>query len=136
MELLLTSGANSKIWTLFMDGTSKEKGSGIGIVLKPYAGGIISQSIRNVKLTKNEAEYEAMIAGLELVKNLGAEVIEAKCHSLFVVNQVNGTFEVKEERMRRYLDKLQVTLHQFKEWTLQHMPRDQNSEANALANLG
>ncbi|XP_070031568.1 uncharacterized protein [Nicotiana tomentosiformis] len=38
--------------------------------------------------------------------------------------------------MRRYLDKLQVTLHRFKEWILQHVPREQNSEADVLANLG
>ncbi|XP_070004977.1 uncharacterized protein [Nicotiana sylvestris] len=38
--------------------------------------------------------------------------------------------------MQRYLDKLQVTLHRFKEWTLDHIPREQNSEADALANLG
>ncbi|XP_070049240.1 uncharacterized protein [Nicotiana tomentosiformis] len=97
---------------------------------------MVRQSIRTVKLTNNEDEYEGMIAGLELAKALGAEVIEAKCDSLHVVNQVNGTFEVREERKQRYLDKLQVTLHRFKEWSLQHVPRDQNSEADALANLG
>ncbi|XP_070040255.1 uncharacterized protein [Nicotiana tomentosiformis] len=77
-----------------------------------------------------------MITGLELANSLGAKVIEANCDSLLVVNQVNGTFKVREEQMQRYLDKLQVTLHRFKEWTLQHVPRDKNSEADALANLG
>nr|XP_016444094.1 PREDICTED: uncharacterized protein LOC107769402 [Nicotiana tabacum] len=48
--------------------------------------------------------------GLELARSLGDGVIEAKCDSLLIVNQANGTFE--------------------------HVPRDQNSEANALANLG
>ncbi|XP_070019256.1 uncharacterized protein [Nicotiana sylvestris] len=38
--------------------------------------------------------------------------------------------------MQRYLDKLQVSLHRCKEWTLQHVPREQNIEADALANLG
>ncbi|XP_070057942.1 uncharacterized protein [Nicotiana tomentosiformis] len=99
-------------------------------------GNVIRQYIRTVKLTNNETGYEAMIAGLELDIILGAEVIEAKCDSLLVVNQVNEMFEVKEEWMRRYLDKLQVTLHQFRERTLQHVPRDQNSESDALANLG
>ncbi|XP_070055630.1 uncharacterized protein [Nicotiana tomentosiformis] len=93
------------------------------------------QSIRTVKLTNNEAKYEAMIAGFELAKSIWAEVIEAKYDSLLVVNQIK-TFEVKKERIPRYLDKLQVTLYQLREWTLQHVPRDQNSEADALANLG
>ncbi|XP_070050797.1 uncharacterized protein [Nicotiana tomentosiformis] len=135
-ELMLTSGANSGIWTLFMNGASNAKGSGLGIILKPPVGRIIRQSIRIVKLTNNEADYEAMIAGLELAKSLWAEVIEAKCDSLIDINQVNETFEVKEERMQRYLVKLQVTLHQFKKWILQHVPRDQNNEADALPNLG
>ena len=77
-----------------------------------------------------------MIVGLELARSMGAEIIEAKCDSLLVVNQVNGVFEVKDERMQRYLEKIQVILHRFKEWTMQHIPREQNSEADALANLG
>ncbi|XP_075109231.1 uncharacterized protein LOC142181020 [Nicotiana tabacum] len=77
-----------------------------------------------------------MIAGLELARGLRVEVIEAKCDSLLVVNQVNGSFEVRDDRMHRYLDKLQMTLHYFREWTLDHVPREQNSEADALANLG
>ncbi|XP_070041435.1 uncharacterized protein [Nicotiana tomentosiformis] len=99
-------------------------------------GNTIRQSINTSKLTNNEAEYKAMIAGLELAKVLGAEVIEAKCDSLLLVNQVSRTLEVREDRMQKYLDKLQVTLHQFKEWTLQHVPQEQNAEADALANLG
>nr|XP_009777679.1 PREDICTED: uncharacterized protein LOC104227186 [Nicotiana sylvestris] len=38
--------------------------------------------------------------------------------------------------MQRYLDKIQVTLHRFKEWNLVHIPREQNSKADTLANLG
>ncbi|XP_070047490.1 uncharacterized protein [Nicotiana tomentosiformis] len=46
--------------------------------------------------------------GLELSGSLGAEIIEAKCDSLLMVNQVNETFKVQEYRMQRYLDKLQL----------------------------
>ncbi|XP_070021490.1 uncharacterized protein [Nicotiana sylvestris] len=77
-----------------------------------------------------------MIAGLEIAKSLGVEVIEAKYDSLLMVNQVNKSFKVQEDRMQRYLDKMHVTLHRFKEWTLDHVPREQNSEADVLANLG
>nr|XP_016500782.1 PREDICTED: uncharacterized protein LOC107819208 [Nicotiana tabacum] len=78
------------------------------------------QSIKTPKLTNSEAEYEAMIAGLKLAKGLGTEVIEAKCDSPLV----------------SYLDKLQMTLHRIKEWTLDHVPQEQNSEVDTLANLG
>nr|XP_016463122.1 PREDICTED: uncharacterized protein YpeP-like [Nicotiana tabacum] len=112
------------------------KGSILGIILKPPMGSIIRQSIKSSKFTNNEAEYEAMFAGLELAKSLEAEVVEAKCDSLLVVNQVNGSFEVREDMMQRYLDKLQDILHHLKEWTLVHISRDQNSEADALVNRG
>ncbi|XP_060206644.1 uncharacterized protein LOC132634403 [Lycium barbarum] len=78
---------------------------------------------RSADLTNNEAEYEAMIAGLELVKSLGAEIVEAKCDSLLVVNLTNGTFEIKDHRMQRYQEKLQVVLRRFKEWTLEHLTK-------------
>ncbi|XP_070010898.1 uncharacterized protein [Nicotiana sylvestris] len=97
---------------------------------------MIRQSIKTARLSNNEAKYEAMIAGPELAKGLGAEVIKAKCDSLLVVNQVNGNFEVREYRMQRYLDKIQVTLNRFKEWTLVHIPREQNGKGDALANVG
>ncbi|XP_070020404.1 uncharacterized protein [Nicotiana sylvestris] len=135
-ELLLSLGTSSVVWTLFIDGASNLKESWLGIILKPPTGGTIRQSIKTSRLTNNEAKYEAMIAGLELAKGFGVEVIEAKCDSLLVVNQVNKCFEVREDKMQRYLDKLQETLHRFKEWTLDHVPREQNSEADALANLG
>ncbi|XP_059290110.1 uncharacterized protein LOC132043654 [Lycium ferocissimum] len=135
-ELLLTSRTSLGVCTLCTDGASNGKGSGLGIVLKPPTGDIIRQYIRSIDLTNNEAEYEATITGLELAKSLGAEIIEAKCDSLLVINQVNGIFEVKDDRMRIYLEKLQVVLHRFKKWTLKHVPRDQNNEADALANLG
>ncbi|XP_070025279.1 uncharacterized protein [Nicotiana sylvestris] len=135
-KLLFKLGTSSGVWTIFTDGASNVKGFGLGIVLKPPTGITIRQYIKTSRLTNNEAEYEAMIVGLELAKSLGAEVVKAKCDSLLVVNQVNKTIKVREDRMQRYLDKLQVTLHRLKEWTLQHVPREQNSEADALANLG
>ncbi|XP_075100850.1 uncharacterized protein LOC142176653 [Nicotiana tabacum] len=135
-ELLLKSGTSSGVWTLFTDSATNVRGSELSIVLKPPTGGIIRQSIKTARLTNNKAEYEAMIAGLELAKSLGADIVEAKCDSLLVVNQINGSYKVREDRMQRYLDKIQVTLRRFKEWTLVHVPREQNSEADALANLG
>ncbi|XP_070004913.1 uncharacterized protein [Nicotiana sylvestris] len=135
-EILLRSGTSSMVWTLFNDDTTNERGSGLDIVLKPPTGGIIRQSIKTAKLTTNEAEYEAMIASLELAKSLGAEIVEAKCDSLLVVNHANGTYEVREDRMQRYLDKIQIKIRRFREWTLVHIPREQNSEADALTNLG
>lgn len=51
-----------------MDGTSNVMGSGLGIILKPPIGNTIRQPIKTSKLTNNEAEYKAMIVGLDLLR--------------------------------------------------------------------
>ena len=55
--------------------------------------------------TNNEAEYEALLKGLELAKSLGVESVFVRGDSQLVIGQVNGTYESKEERMKRYLNR-------------------------------
>ncbi|XP_019234378.1 PREDICTED: uncharacterized protein LOC109214869 [Nicotiana attenuata] len=118
MVLESTSG----VWTLFMDGASNVKGFGLGILLTTPSGETLRQAIRTVPLTNNEAEYEALIAGLELARGLDFEVY--------------GIFETKEERMKQYVVKVQALLARFSELLITHISREENVEADALANLG
>ncbi|XP_070046877.1 uncharacterized protein [Nicotiana tomentosiformis] len=128
--------SESEVWTLFTDGTSNVKRSGLGVVLITPSGETLKQTIKTVPLTSNEAEYEALIEGLELARGLDSEVIEIKCDSQLVVNQVYGIFKAKEERMQQYVVKVQALLARFREWSITHIPREENAEADALANLG
>ena len=57
-------------------------------------------------MTNNKAEYEAFIKGLNLAKALGAESLVVQVDSQLIISQVNGTCEVMEERMKRYLSKV------------------------------
>ena len=54
--------------------------------------------------TNNEAEYEALLARLDLARVAGALSIVIYCDFQVVTNQVNGDYECKNERMKRYLD--------------------------------
>ena len=54
----------------------------------------------------NEEKYEALLQGLELAKSLGADSVIVQGDLQLVIGQVNGTCEVKEEQMNRYLDKV------------------------------
>ncbi|XP_070032555.1 uncharacterized protein [Nicotiana tomentosiformis] len=74
--------------------------------------------------------------GLELAPGLDFEVIKIKCDSQLVVNQVYGIFDTKEERMQQYVVKVQAFLARFREWSITHIPREDNAELDALANLG
>ncbi|XP_070032082.1 uncharacterized protein [Nicotiana tomentosiformis] len=135
-EAVMVSELTSGVWTLFTDGASNVKGSGLGVMLITPSGEILRLAIRTVPLTNNGAEYEALIAGLELARGLDSEIIDIKCDSQLVVNQVYGIFESKEERMQQYVMKVQALLTWFREWLITHIPREENVEADTLANLG
>ena len=54
--------------------------------------------------TNNEAEYEALVASLNLAEAAGAASVVIYCDSQVITNQVNGDYECKGERMKGYLD--------------------------------
>ncbi|KAF8102842.1 hypothetical protein N665_0192s0003 [Sinapis alba] len=71
-----------KSWILYVDGASSNKGSGIGVHLQSPTGELIEQSFRlGFAASNNEAEYEALIAGLRLAKVVGAKRLQAFCDS-------------------------------------------------------
>ena len=56
--------------------------------------------------TNNEVEYEALFKGLELTKSIEAKSVLILGDSQLIMGQVNGTCEAKEERMKKYLEKV------------------------------
>ncbi|XP_075111412.1 uncharacterized protein LOC142181782 [Nicotiana tabacum] len=74
-------GSKPVTWTLFTDGSSNVKGACLGIVLIPQSGEIIRQAIKCYTIITNEVEYEALIAGLEIARELGIEQIVIKSDS-------------------------------------------------------
>ena len=56
--------------------------------------------------TTHEAEYEALLKGLELAKSIGAESVIIQGNSLLIINQVNEICEAKEDWMKKYLNKV------------------------------
>ena len=83
--------------------------------------------------TNNEVEYEALLKGLELAKSIEAKSILILGDSQLVMSQVNGTCEAKEERMKKYLEKVLQLVKKFKETNFVQISREENMEANTLA---
>nr|XP_009769283.1 PREDICTED: uncharacterized protein LOC104220161 [Nicotiana sylvestris] len=133
-ELQVFIRSNPGTWTLFTDGASNVKGAGLGIILISSSGETIRQTIKCHPITNNGAEYEDVIAGLKLVRELGIEQIIIKSDSQLVVNQMQGTYTAKEARMQQYLEKARE---------LQTIPivenrantKEESVEADVLANL-
>ena len=92
-ELLnLIECSNSK-WTLIVDGLSNVNGVGISLVLTSPKGDLIQQAIHcGFKATNNEAEYEALIARLNLAKDMGIKKLDIRSDFQLVVNQLLGTY--------------------------------------------
>ena len=83
--------------------------------------------------TNNKFEYEAFLKGLELAKSLGAESIVVQGDSQLIIGQVNGIYEAKEERMKKYLSSVKRLIKKFKEATFIQVPREEKMEADTLA---
>ncbi|GJR02504.1 reverse transcriptase domain-containing protein [Tanacetum coccineum] len=93
-------------WTLFTDGSSCIDGSGAGLILTNPKGVEFTYAMRfRFEATNNEAEYEALIAGLRIAKQIGIKNLQANVDSWLVANQVNGSYVVKELGMVQYLEK-------------------------------
>ncbi|XP_013617477.1 PREDICTED: uncharacterized protein LOC106323991 [Brassica oleracea var. oleracea] len=124
-------------WILHVDGSSNVRGAGVGIVLTSLTRDTASRAVRcNFKATNNEREFEALIAGLTLAHQMGAENIQVFGDSQLIINQVQGEYQTKDDSMIQYLAVTQRLIKKFKSCKLTQIPREQNSQADALANLG
>ena len=96
-----------KRWVVNVDGLSTLYAGGIGVILKsPKEDKLKYAAHLQYQTTNNKAEYETLLKGLELVKSLGKESIIVQGDSQLIINQVNGICEAKEDRMKKYLNKV------------------------------
>jgi len=121
-------------WTLFFAGSTCDRGAGIGIVLISPRGKKYEFSLLIVAtLTNNQAEYQALIKGLELLKEVHAEAVEIFGDSMLVINQLAGSYECRSEVLIAYYERCVQLLKEFRDFWLEHIPRLHNEEANRLA---
>ena len=84
-------------------------------------------------VTNNQAKYEAILKGLQLLHEVKAKAIEVFGDSQLIINQLIGLYECKEETLKGYYDECQKLLKGFLHISFQHILRAQNQEANCLA---
>ncbi|GJT85824.1 reverse transcriptase domain-containing protein [Tanacetum coccineum] len=123
-------------WTLFTDGSSCIDGSGAGLILTNPEGVEFTYAMRfRFEATNNEAEYEALIAGLRIAEQMGVKNLQANVDSRLVANQVNGSYVAKESGMVQYLEKVKTLASNFKEFSIKQVPRSENKKADALSKI-
>ncbi|KAL5565706.1 hypothetical protein UlMin_028870 [Ulmus minor] len=122
-EKITTQTQNSQ-WKLYVDGSSTETSSGAGIILVSPDGVKLSCAICfKFKATNNQAEYEALLSGLRLVKEVSARHLTIYSDSQLVVSQINSEFQAKGEKMASYLEKAKEAMNQFDTVTIIQVPR-------------
>ncbi|XP_014524092.1 uncharacterized protein LOC106780328 [Vigna radiata var. radiata] len=126
----------SDLWSLYIDRASGKNASGAGIVLEGPNGFLLEHSLLfKFKTSNNQAEYEALVAGLELAKDMGAKKLVCRTDSQLVVGQMNGKFQVKEDHLSKYFHKAFALMSEFEEADIRHIPREQNTRADMLSKL-
>jgi ribonuclease HI len=84
--------------------------------------------------TNNEAEYAALILGLERALALGATRVTVLADSELVVRQMNGDYAVRKPHLRRSYLAAKELLKRFESWQMRHIEREKNTLADKLAN--
>ena len=84
--------------------------------------------------TNNVAEYRAVLLGIKLARELGADEVELIGDSALIAHQVRGEWKVKEKHLQPLRDEVQRELESFSDWTIRNVPREQNERADELLN--
>nr|KYP62073.1 Transposon Ty3-I Gag-Pol polyprotein [Cajanus cajan] len=133
-ELTPTSIEEPQVWTLHVDGSSNSKGGGAGIILEGPNQVTLEQSLKfGFKETNNQAEYEALLARLRLARDLGARKVNND--SKLMVEQLSGTYQAKDTLLQRYFHTASHQISSFDEFTIKHVPREQNVRVDLLSKL-
>jgi ribonuclease HI len=123
-------------WVVYVDGSSAWSRSGVGVILRNPEGQEFGFAIKlDFVTTNNEAEYEAVIAGLALSREMGATNVEIQSDSHVMVGQVQGQFETQEDRMARYLDQVRHFQSYFERVVVTKIPREENIRADELSKI-
>ena len=121
-----------KLWSIHTDGSSNQHSGGAGVVILTPEGDKIECMIRlDFPTTNNEAEYVALVAGLDLAKAAGAENMIIHCDSQVITSQINGDFECRNERMKKYLEEMKSRTNGLEVKFVQ-IPKEENECADRL----
>ncbi|SJZ71864.1 ribonuclease HI family protein [Selenihalanaerobacter shriftii] len=124
---------------IYTDGASRGNPgpAGIGAVIFDKTGNRKEELAKYIgETTNNVAEYKAILEGLKLAKSLTPKVVNLFADSQLVIKQLTGEYRVKSKRLKPYYNEVKALLAEIPEYNLKHIPREENKEADKLANLG
>ncbi|XP_077219764.1 uncharacterized protein LOC143853954 [Tasmannia lanceolata] len=124
------------LWEVYVDGSSSRSGCGASLILTGLENFVLDYALRfGFRASNNEAEYEALITGMNLAVQTRAQRLKAYCDSQLVTNQIQGVYEARYERMIKYLTKVRLLASKFKSFEVIRIPRMENTKADVLSKL-
>lgn len=127
----------SKIIILKTDGGARGNPgpAAIGVVLENDKGKVLKEFGRYIgETTNNQAEYQALLAGLIEAHKFGAEEVSCYLDSELVVKQLKREYKVKDKELASLFVKIWNLSQNFKKISYHHIPREQNMHADMLVN--
>jgi ribonuclease HI len=107
----------------------------IGVVVRNGDGEVLEERAERIgRATNNVAEYRALLAGIEMAAARGASAIDLVGDSELVVRQLEGRYKVKDAILRELHAQVREALAGFEGWTIRHVRREGNAEADRLVN--
>jgi len=135
-DVVPASGIGKKV-ILYTDGASRGNPglAGAGFLVLDEKDALLDEGKAFLgERTNNEAEYGALIAGLQLARRLGCLEVEVRADSQLMVRQLTGQYRVKNKRLIPLVLEVKKLAAAFAGVTYHHVPRAENARADKLAN--
>ena len=108
----------------------------IGATIKDEQGKLIARISQRIgTATNNQAEYRALITALKEAIRLGAKKVDISLDSQLVVRQISGQYRVRNAALKPLFQEVKWLIERLEAFTITHVPRNQNREADRLANM-
>ncbi len=109
--------------------------SAIGIVIRDNTGTVVKEIGKYIGVgTNNEAEYKALVLGIETVIEKGEKDLQCYLDSELVVNQLTGKYKVKNMELKKFWDQIKILEKKLEKIEYTHVRREKNKEADAIVN--
>ena len=124
--------------TVHIDGASRGNPGNAGIGIHAVKDGKALLNIGEYigKTTNNVAEYSALIRALEELLIIGVKKAKFFSDSQLLVEQIKGNYKVKDEKLKLLFGQAKSLILKLDEFKIEHIPREKNKIADALANKG
>jgi ribonuclease HI len=106
-----------------------------GVVIRNPRGEVVAKLKKYIgHMTNNVAEYYGLIAALDYAQSHGIRALRVESDSELLVRQMRGQYKVKSAELRPLFERARKMAHTFSSFKIEHVYREQNAEADALAN--